>query len=96
MKRIKILLTAAAMLCSLCLTACGSSSDSSSKESNSAKQTTSAAETSAQEEATQDSSQQQTDGIKVGLICLHDEKSPYDVNFMVSLEHAIFLSRKAT
>ena len=85
----RILLTTAAMLCSLCLTACGNSSDTSSKESSTAEQTTSAAETSAQESSVQDSGQQKKDSIKVGLICLHDEKTSYDINFIVSLEKAI-------
>ena len=89
MKRMKILLTAAAMFCSLCMTACGSGSDSSSKQSSSAMHTTPAAEATAQEEITQDSGQQKKDSIKVGLICLHDEKTSYDINFIVSLEKAI-------
>ena len=89
MNRMRILLTTAAMLCSLCLTACGNSSDTSSKESSTAEQTTSAAETSAQESSVQDSGQQKKDSIKVGLICLHDEKTSYDINFIVSLEKAI-------
>lgn len=70
MKKITALLLALTMVVGL--TACGSSNETASTDD-----TTSVVETEGQTEATDDFS-----NVKAGFICLHDENSTYDLNFI--------------
>ena len=99
MKRFASLITTAAMVCSLCLGLVGCGSGSGDTEGGSSAETsaaeaasTTAADANAPEDTAEPSEAPLPNApakdIKVGLICLHDENSTYDLNFINSLETA--------
>ena len=91
MKRLTSLLTTAGVICSLCagLTGCGSSNETAAGGVNATASDT--AETAGATAAPENKPaaplpESPVKKIKIGLICLHDETSPYDQNFISSLD----------
>ena len=86
MKKLTALLLAAAM--TLSLVACASSDAASTSDVSSEAATTTEASTEATTESTTDASTDTLSNVKAGFICLHDENSTYDLNFINAAKEA--------